>query len=219
MYFHRKTSAGRVYLQIVESRRQGDQVRQQVIATLGRYDELRDSGQLDRLLRSGARFAAQAIILDAVRGGTANAVAVRRIGPALVFERLWQQTGCRGVIQKLAHERKHAFALERAVFLTVLHRLFGGGSDRAADRWQQDYRIDGVDKLALHQLYRAMAWLGEELPANDQDGRTPFAPRCIKDVVEERLFAARRRHERPPRSQILLSRGILLSPPAPTRFW
>ena len=56
MYFRRKTSAGRVYLQIVESRRQGNQVRQQVIATLGRYDELRDSGQLDRLLRSGARF-------------------------------------------------------------------------------------------------------------------------------------------------------------------
>ena len=45
MYFRRKTSAGRVYLQIVESRRQGNQVRQQVIATLGRYDELRDSGQ------------------------------------------------------------------------------------------------------------------------------------------------------------------------------
>src|SRR6516164_11562749 len=36
MYFRRKTSSGRVYLQIVESRREGDQVRQQVIATLGR---------------------------------------------------------------------------------------------------------------------------------------------------------------------------------------
>ena len=33
MYFRRKTSAGRAYLQIVESRRDGDQVRQQVIAT------------------------------------------------------------------------------------------------------------------------------------------------------------------------------------------
>jgi hypothetical protein len=33
MYFRRKTSAGRAYLQIVESRREGDQVRQQVIAT------------------------------------------------------------------------------------------------------------------------------------------------------------------------------------------
>ena len=40
MYFRRKTSAGRAYLQIVESRRDGDQVRQQVIATLGRFDEL-----------------------------------------------------------------------------------------------------------------------------------------------------------------------------------
>jgi transposase len=37
-----------------------------------------------------------------------------------------------------------------------------------------------------------MAWLGEELPAKDQDGRTPFAPRCLKDLIEERLFAHRR---------------------------
>jgi hypothetical protein len=44
VYFRRKTSAGRAYLQIVESRRDGDQVRQQVIATLGRFDELQASG-------------------------------------------------------------------------------------------------------------------------------------------------------------------------------
>ena len=44
MYFRRKTSAGRAYLQIVESRRDGDQVRQQVIATLGRFDELQANG-------------------------------------------------------------------------------------------------------------------------------------------------------------------------------
>ena len=37
-----------------------------------------------------------------------------------------------------------------------------------------------------------MAWLGEELPAKEQDGRTPFAPRCRKDMVEERLFTHRR---------------------------
>jgi hypothetical protein len=36
VYFRRETSAGRAYLQIVESRRNGDQIRQQVIATLGR---------------------------------------------------------------------------------------------------------------------------------------------------------------------------------------
>jgi Transposase DDE domain len=59
-------------------------------------------------------------------------------------------------------------------------------------RWREDYTIADVAGLDLHHLYRAMAWLGEELPEQEQDGRTPFAPRCRKDVVEERLFAHRR---------------------------
>jgi hypothetical protein len=192
MYFRKKTSGGRAYLQIVESRRDGAQVRQQVIATLGRFEDLRDSGQLERLLRSGARFAAKAIVVNAFAEGTASANMARRIGPALVFERLWEETGCRAVIEDLAGSRKHGFPLERAVFLTVLHRLFAGGSDRAADRWREDYTIDGVDDLDLHHLYRAMAWLGEEQGKDQQDGAMPFAPRCQKDVVEEELFARRR---------------------------
>jgi hypothetical protein len=40
MCFRRKASAGRAYPQVVASRRTGDQVSQQVIATLGRYDDL-----------------------------------------------------------------------------------------------------------------------------------------------------------------------------------
>ena len=192
MYFRKKTSGGRAYLQIVESRRDGAQVRQQVIATLGRIEDLRDSGQLERLLRSGARFAAKAIVVNAYAEGTVTANAARRIGPALVFERLWEETGCRAVIEDLAGSRKHGFPLERAVFLTVLHRLFAGGSDRAADHWREDYTIDGVEDIDLHHLYRAMAWLGEEQGKDQQDGATPFAPRCLKDVVEEELFARRR---------------------------
>ena len=123
MYFRRKTSAGRAYLQIVESRRDGEAVRQQVIATLGRFEELQASGQLERLVRSGARFAAKAMVLSAAADEAAIKIAVRRIGPALLFERLWEETGCREVITELSGKRKHGFALERAVFLTVLHRL------------------------------------------------------------------------------------------------
>ena len=78
MYFRKKTSGGRAYLQIVESRREGAAVRQQVIATLGRVEDLRESGQLERLLRSGARFAAKAIVVDAVAAGEATASAARR---------------------------------------------------------------------------------------------------------------------------------------------
>lgn len=192
MYFRKKTSGGRAYLQIVESRREGEHVRQQVIATLGRIDELQASGQLERLLRSGARFATQSMILDAAENGAATTIAVRRIGPALLFERLWAETGCQSVIASLAGQRGHRFSIERAVFLTVLHRLMRGGSDLAADRWREDYRISGSDALELHHLYRAMAWLGEELPADQQAGSTPFAPRCTKDLIEERLFSHRR---------------------------
>ena len=85
MYFRKKTSGGRAYLQIVESRRDGAQVRQQVIATLGRIEDLRDSGQLERLLRSGARFAAKAIVVNAVAEGTVTAIrgAADRARPCL----------------------------------------------------------------------------------------------------------------------------------------
>jgi hypothetical protein len=98
------------------------------------------------------------------------------------------------VIKGLLAGRGFEFAVERAVFATVLHRLFVSGSDRACDKWIEDYAIPGTDGLALHHLYRAMAWLGEELDAAEggQAHATPFAPRCVKDQVEEALFARRR---------------------------
>jgi transposase len=64
------------------------------------------------------------------------------------------------------------------------------GSDRACEYWRNDYRTDSMD-LELHHLYRAMIWLGEELPASAQAGRT-LVPRCVKDLIGERLFARRR---------------------------
>jgi hypothetical protein len=57
------------------------------------------------------------------------------------------------------------------------------GSDRACEQWRDDYRITGVEALQLHHLYRAMAWLGEELPETEQNHRT-LVPRCIKDLIE-----------------------------------
>ncbi|MDE2351186.1 MAG: IS1634 family transposase [Alphaproteobacteria bacterium] len=191
MYFRKKQSEGRIYLQIVESARDGEKVRQHVIATLGRLDELETSGQLERLLKSGARFAQEAMVVAASRNGEAVQVAVRRIGPALVFERLWEETGIKGVLEGFAADGGHKFALERAVFVTALHRLMTSGSDLSADRWKEDYRIAGAEAIALHHLYRAMAWLGEELPNHEQDGAT-LVPRCRKDAIEERLFQERR---------------------------
>ena len=74
-----------------------------------------------------------------------------------------------------------------------MHRLFHAGSDRSCVLvWNQDYEIPGIPALDLHQVYRAMAWLGEPLPADQQSGATPFASRCTKDAFEEALFERRR---------------------------
>src|SRR5271166_6623442 len=115
----------------------------------------------------------------------------RRTGAALLFERLCIESGCRGAVEEMLVGRRFEFAVERAVFLTVLHRLMVSGSDRACEHWREDYRIDGIEGLQLHHLYRAMAFLGEELAETEQAGRT-LAPRCIKDAIEEKLFAHRR---------------------------
>jgi transposase len=192
MFFRTKKSGTRSYLQIVENRWQDGRPRQRVLATLGRLDQLLQSGQLDALLASGARMAQSVLLLSAHAKGQLPTITTRRIGPALIFERLWQQTGCRHVIEQLLEGRRFECDIERAVFLTVLHRLGEPGSDRAAQKWRTDYQIDGCEGLQLHHLYRAMAWLGEQLPHDQQKDKTPFAPRCTKDRIEEDVFAHRR---------------------------
>ena len=192
MFFRTKTSGPRTYLQIVENRWEDGRTRQRVVATLGRLDQLQQTGQLDALLLSGARLAQSVLLLSAHAQGQLPTITTRRIGPALIFERLWQQTGCQRVIEQLLDGRRFEFNVERAILLTVLHRLFDPGSDRAADKWRTDYQIEGCEPLQLHHLYRAMAWLGEELPQDQQKNKTPFAPRCTKDRIEEELFAHRR---------------------------
>jgi len=122
-----KRSGKYQYLQIVENRRDGDQVRQQVIASLGRFDQLRESGQLDNLTRALAGLCRQVELVDVCRQGAMESRGVRKLGPALVFDRLWQSLGIDQELAGLLAGRKFDFAVERAVFLTVLHRLFACG--------------------------------------------------------------------------------------------
>lgn len=192
MFARVKKSGRHQYLQIVHNERFGDRVKQRVIATLGRLDQLRETGQLDALLRSCARFSEHAAVINAARDGSAIPEATVHIGPPLVFERIWEELGLPRVINRLLQDRKFEFPVERAIFMTVLHRLMVSGSDRAAEQWCRRYAIDGLDGLELQHLYRAMGWLGEPLPTKDQEDSTGLAPRCLKDEIEERLFARRR---------------------------
>jgi transposase len=188
MFARVKKSGLYEYLQIVQNRREGTKTIQRVVATIGRMDQIQEKGEIENLVRSLSRFSEKVLLV--LSGKSDVRADAKKIGPVLICERLWKELEIGKIICRLLAERKLGFDVDRAIFLTVLHRLFVSGSDRSCDRWHRDYVIDGVDALSLHHLYRAMAFLGEELA--DQKDCTPFAPRCTKDVIEEDLFLARR---------------------------
>ncbi len=192
MFVRTQTNGSRTYLLIVDNHWVDGKVKQHVLLRLGRLDELLASGQLDSLIQSLGRFSEKLSVLGAHARGDSITTRSARIGPALIFQRLWQACSIDKVLTALLEGRRFEFSVERAIFLTVLHRLFAPGSDRAAEKWKDDYAIQGTSDLGLHHLYRAMAWLGEVLPKAQQDGATPFAPRTNKDLIEEALFARRR---------------------------
>ena len=188
MFARIKKSGKYQYLQIVENKKVKGKVKQRVIATVGRMDQLNARGGLEPLVRSLSRFSEKVLLV--LSGKTDVKANSRKIGPAMIFERLWNELGIKQAVRHSLRGRKFEFDVERAVFLTVLHRLFVSGSDRACERWRRDHVIQGVESLKLHHLYRAMAFLGECL--EDQTGALPFSPRCIKDEIEEHIFSSHR---------------------------
>ncbi|HEY2503628.1 MAG TPA: transposase [Mycobacterium sp.] len=171
------------YLYLVENAREGGRHVQRVIKALGRRDAVENSDLLDGLIASAARHSRRSIVLSSFYRGELPVLRRVSIGPDLVFGRLWRETGCRDVLRGLLGERPFGFDVERAIYLTVLHRLMISGSDRHARNWHQRLRIPDAEALTLKQAYKAMAWLGEEAVDN----------RPMTEQVEEALY----RHRQP----------------------
>jgi len=184
MFARVKKSGKYQYLQIVENHKEGKKVVQRVISTIGRLDHLQARGRVETLIRSLSRYSEKVLLVLSEKSQLS--ASGKKIGPALIFERLWKETGIKKALKYVLAGRKFAFDVERAIFLTVLHRLMVSGSDRSCDKWRRDYVIEGTDDLFLHHIYRAMGFLGEELL--EQRDAMPFSPRCIKDLVEEEMF-------------------------------
>ena len=81
MFFRQKRSGNHVYLQIVENHWEKGRSKQRVIATVGRLDQLRESGQIDGLLQSGAKFAKGVMVVGlwAAVGGITHPASHRAV--------------------------------------------------------------------------------------------------------------------------------------------
>ena len=146
----------------------------------------------DGLIQSASRFSGTRPALSETDRRTRDReVRWLSIGPALLFGALWDTAGCAKILRTALKGRRFGFDVERAVFASVLHRIMVSGSDRQACRWLHNRAIPGTAKPELHQLYRAMAWLGTPLAGEKALERT-FSPRRTRDRIEGELFFERR---------------------------
>ena len=140
------------YLYRVENAREGGRHVQRVIKALGRRDEVEASGVIDGLIASAARHSRRSIVLSSFYRGELPELRRLSIGPDLVFGRLWAETGCRDVLKSLLADRCFSFDVERAVYLTVLHRLMISGSDRHANDWLSRGRVPRAESTRWLRL-------------------------------------------------------------------
>ena len=87
MFARIKKSGKYQYLQIVQNRREGHKTVQRVIATVGRLDQMHQKREVEKLIRSISRFSENVLLI--LSNQTAVHASTKKIGPALIFERLW----------------------------------------------------------------------------------------------------------------------------------
>src|SRR5882724_1929416 len=98
------------YVYLVENVREEGRTKQRIIANLARKEAVVARGHLDRLARSVTRLAQRSIALSLVEGESSPNARCRRMGPALLCERLWHEVGCGAVLEELVAGRQFEFA-------------------------------------------------------------------------------------------------------------
>lgn len=117
MFARIKKSGNNQYLQIVQNRRDGKKTVQRVIATLGRIDQMQAKGEVDSLVRSLSRFSEKIMLILSARDNPDILATAKKIGPAIIFERIWKELAIGKIIRDLLKDRKFEFNVERAIFL------------------------------------------------------------------------------------------------------
>jgi len=120
---------------------------------LGRLDELLANGQLDALIQSLSAFSEKLAVLGAHAQGDSMSLTVLESAGADLRPAL-----------AVLLDRQSPFGPARGPALRILRRAghlphrapspLRAGSDRAAEKWKDDYAIDGASDLDLHHLYR-----------------------------------------------------------------
>lgn len=145
------------YLHVVETFRDGTHVRQRIVASLGRLDELLAKGDLERVITQLVDHCPSVRILRAQAAGTLTVLSDLEWGPVLVFERLWQELGLRDRLRKFG--KGLDFDFERMIFAHTLQRFLQPGSDLSGSKWVSTVYEPSFAGLRLPHFYRSLGRL------------------------------------------------------------
>ena len=136
----------------------------EVLYHFGREDKL-DKDQLKRLVKSLTRFLepADRLVAEATLDCTDAALELEKslsFGGSYVLDKLWRRLGIQETLKKLLETRSHKVDIERMLFALVANRALAPRSKLGLEKWAgRKVSIDGLDEVAVHNLYRAMDFL------------------------------------------------------------
>jgi len=141
------------YLSLVESVRKGGKVGHRVLLRLGEVSELKESGQLDRII-AALRAHAEGHWVDA---RAVEAQAAPAVGAVASVAAVWERLGLHGWFAKVGAERG-AGAVGHAALAMVANRLCDPRSKRALPEWVEADVVmpAGFEAPSLDQYYRAL---------------------------------------------------------------
>ncbi len=156
------------YLSLVEAVRTGSKVSQRTLLRLGEVSELRESGQLDRIISSLQQHAADTWL----PAGELAADGAPGFGAVAAVHAVFRQLGLDGCF---TGARKNSLALADSVFVMIANRLISPWSKRRTiGEW-----IDGDVQLPA----------GMHVPSLDQLYRALDAVADLKPVIEQHLYS------------------------------
>ena len=150
-----KEHPDRVYLQLVESIREGSYIRKKTVLSFGRIDNGDAFDRVNKLLKALLPVGTE--ITSFNPSEDINPLSSKQYGPLLVFKELWKKVGLEKVLKNSFDKVATLYDLEQAVFNLVLNRLVAPSSKRRMAIFQES--IYGINKFDPHQYYRAMDYL------------------------------------------------------------
>ena len=181
MFTRISRSGGRSYLQLVESFRENGKVKQRMVASLGRLDEVKVKALISDLERSiGIKPAAPEQSVTATL--PISFASARAYGDLYALQCLWQELGLGAALNRSLRSSRRQFDAEALIRTMVFNRLADPRSKLGLLDWLDRVEIPGVTTVTHQQLLRAMDALVDRM-----DEVESALTRLIKPLLDTSL--------------------------------